>query len=584
MGNGITDVERGLCDAPTGLASGDAWLQTTERMRRIVKIEGHLWIRQWVANDAREPGFTPRQMLAGTRRFDNEEERLLYLRFMLEAELEGTGARSFDSYYGPRDPERIAAAMAQYELDRLKSLAARAAPPVPPPDTRGVASDWGRAAAQQAQGEYETYLLEVARIKDEEGRPWRGGGVLSGAATVDPYTYFIGNPVQDVAKRAIERVPAVVSLVLDFVPIIGQLKAVVEAMAGRDLITGRQLADWERGLNVLLALIPEARGIFKAGSNGMKVLANVAVQSRRASDEVYRVTKTASRLSEAEVRAAKEFSIMGKPRHPAAFEKVAGSLDEMTGTVSGRSYRVAAGVIEDGRGLTRSVGSSGIDTARAAPGKVVTPTVTSAKVAKRLSDAGIVPDAVATLERAGVNVGKIAKTLASPRVVAFVNRYHQCTGFELVVKDLAGGTKRKGAMFLIEFMTDAAHNFDPRVVKFELPAGITKTPTRETAARFTDLVVTEGGRTLNYEFKAYSPAAVNLALGNPKKLIQLVKDVVMFGRGNIRWVFDSRQVSRSYVYSVFRQAIRSDDVLRTQYGAVTNQALDELIVMYPPVR
>ncbi|MBX9246484.1 pre-toxin TG domain-containing protein [Actinotalea ferrariae] len=44
---------------------------------------------------------------------------------------------------------------------------------------------------------------------------------------------------------------AVLSMVLDFVPVVGTVKGVVEAITGRDLLTGQELAAWERALGVL---------------------------------------------------------------------------------------------------------------------------------------------------------------------------------------------------------------------------------------------------------------------------------------------------------------------------------------------
>ncbi|WP_156926667.1 DNA/RNA non-specific endonuclease [Cohnella panacarvi] len=43
----------------------------------------------------------------------------------------------------------------------------------------------------------------------------------------------------------------IVSMTLDFVPVLGNIKGVIEAVSGRDLITGENLATWERGLAIL---------------------------------------------------------------------------------------------------------------------------------------------------------------------------------------------------------------------------------------------------------------------------------------------------------------------------------------------
>ena len=66
-------------------------------------------------------------------------------------------------------------------------------------------------------------------------------------------------------------------------------------------------------------------------------------------------------------------------------------------------------------------------------------------------------------------------------------------------------------------------------------------------------------------------------------MMQLVKDVAMHGRANIRWVFPSGAVSRSYLYKKFREVIKNDPYLSRQFGdpAKLDQALDELLILYP---
>ena len=139
MGDGITGVERGLSVAPKGLASGEAWLVMVERMMQIVVWAGDrsgMDVRWKVWEDrqnAHETGITPRQMLEGRRQFATDDQRLYYLRFLLEQELEGADFWQLGvTYEGPRNPRRIAEAMADYEIKRLESVAAQAVP-VPPP-------------------------------------------------------------------------------------------------------------------------------------------------------------------------------------------------------------------------------------------------------------------------------------------------------------------------------------------------------------------------------------------------------------------------------------------------------------------
>ncbi len=123
--------------------------------------------------------------------------------------------------------------------------------------------------------------------------------------------------------------PHAVSMMLDFVPIVGQLKAVVEGIVGKDLITGDKLPDWQRGLGILLAIIPEAKGIFAAGRDGLRVLAKGVAEADKTVDEaakVYRIAKGASRLTAEEVTAAEKGITKS-----AEFRKVAGAVEEMEG-------------------------------------------------------------------------------------------------------------------------------------------------------------------------------------------------------------------------------------------------------------
>ena len=58
------------------------------------------------------------------------------------------------------------------------------------------------------------------------------------------------------------------SMALDFVPVVGNVKGVIEAVTGRDLITGEKLAWWERGLGLL--------GPLGKGVNGAANVLHVA--------------------------------------------------------------------------------------------------------------------------------------------------------------------------------------------------------------------------------------------------------------------------------------------------------------------
>lgn len=58
------------------------------------------------------------------------------------------------------------------------------------------------------------------------------------------------------------------SMLLDFVPIVGTLKGAAEAITGRDLITGQKLEDWER----LLGIVPLGGALIGAGIASSRIL------------------------------------------------------------------------------------------------------------------------------------------------------------------------------------------------------------------------------------------------------------------------------------------------------------------------
>jgi putative toxin of predicted polymorphic toxin system len=94
-----------------------------------------------------------------------------------------------------------------------------------------------------------------------------GGIVINPQAGVDePPRYVSDQEIQQALSELKAHLAGVVSAGLNFVPGIGQLKGVVEAFAGQDLITGHHISWWERGLNLAAAIphIHGAEGFVKA--------------------------------------------------------------------------------------------------------------------------------------------------------------------------------------------------------------------------------------------------------------------------------------------------------------------------------
>jgi len=59
------------------------------------------------------------------------------------------------------------------------------------------------------------------------------------------------------------------SVALDFVPVVGTIKGAVEAVTGRDLVTGQELAWWERLLGIV-PIVGGAAGLIGAASRGAR--------------------------------------------------------------------------------------------------------------------------------------------------------------------------------------------------------------------------------------------------------------------------------------------------------------------------
>jgi hypothetical protein len=66
---GISDVDRGLCLAPTGIDTWESRVEMVERMRRVVDIKDWIVQNEFRA-DLRERFASPREMLAGRRQFE----------------------------------------------------------------------------------------------------------------------------------------------------------------------------------------------------------------------------------------------------------------------------------------------------------------------------------------------------------------------------------------------------------------------------------------------------------------------------------------------------------------------------------
>jgi putative toxin of predicted polymorphic toxin system len=99
-----------------------------------------------------------------------------------------------------------------------------------------------------------------------------------------------------------EAMPLVESFV-GLIPVLGQAVAVIEGVTGESLFTGEELDAGERALSLLLAAIPEAGTILRAGARGAKVVVEIARQTHWEARAVLRMVQSVARASAEDVAA-----------------------------------------------------------------------------------------------------------------------------------------------------------------------------------------------------------------------------------------------------------------------------------------
>lgn len=589
MGGGITDVERGLT-FPTGQSPepihafddekiGVRILDQTALIRRIgyvLSLPNNAMISRVRTDLASNRANPSRQLTNG--RWQSENERLLYMRSWLEITHFPQGNIDRDVIFGAmfafeasfQHPDLIVSNLPNIEQSRgLQAI--RSA-------KREIYQNEQILRDQQMEAEEEKeFLAEVERILALEDIESKSRLMRVNFRSYPRYTH---GPIASIATVdsliAAALLPAI-SLILDFIPIVGQIKGLAESIIGYDLI-GNKLQTWERGLGLFLAILPGARGIFRAGKNGLKSLAAAGAQATKRgmkAIDVYRAAKVASRVREAELLAAKIGSKIS-PDTMKAVENVSELLGEMRGQ-SKRSWRAAAGTIDNGVGTSRTAAGI-IDTAARVRGKVVAVTKATEEMVDGLKKAGVLLESISAIEKSGIKFSaSLVKEIAKSKIaIDFANRFHKCPGFAEVLKDLAiSSGKRDGALFVMGFATK---KLNPLLAKFEMWAGISKrVRSTEVAARLVD--ITEGS--VSYELKSWSKSTLEKAFKNP---IQLVKDSAIFGTKNIKWVFNSAKgMSKEEIVVIFKRAVANDQFLQAKWpkGEALDRALDALVELFP---
>ncbi|MGW7284012.1 pre-toxin TG domain-containing protein [Streptomyces sp. NPDC054847] len=423
-------------------------------------------------------------------------------------------------------------------------------------------------------------------------------------------------PIQEAAE-ALDFVKPYIDVALDFIPVVGQIKAIAEVAIGRNLLTGQELTVWERGLNGALLLLPFAKGAFgiaKAGigtagratSRGMLRLAALAHQVAGKNIAPRALHQGVKGLSRIDPQTLQTVANIAPGTTLTAGQKAAlGEVAEVFGGLeTGGRLGAASGVIEEGRVLSRT--RSPVSTAKASAPAVsaeATALRTTSEAAQPLIHTGYRPDAILALEKQGVKVtSKLATQLAELGDTGrdFLNLFHQSSGFHRVIQDLSlGGKKADGAKFAMRYATQESDilkkvRADPMLIHFEWQ--ISKTTGR--SAREIDLVVRgDGGigvgHTVYTELKNWTANSLHAA--KYKKLPrQFIRDLALLdpaaaGSGEVgkavRWVFNRAKIpKKGTVIEIFLEAIQSDRYLRSRWGTDNQrigEALDSLITLWP---
>ncbi|ANS75330.1 hypothetical protein AWM70_12530 [Paenibacillus yonginensis] len=142
-----------------------------------------------------------------------------------------------------------------------------------------------------------------------------------------------------------------VSLALDFVPIIGNAKGLVEAVTGRDLITGQKLAAWERGLGVLGPFGKGVKTAAKLTRFADEAIEGVTFVARHA-DDAADFVKQADKAAEA----GEGLATAERVDDAAKSASTAAAADRMTfagrGSGTGKAESTAAAAAQTADGLT----------------------------------------------------------------------------------------------------------------------------------------------------------------------------------------------------------------------------------------
>jgi len=100
-----------------------------------------------------------------------------------------------------------------------------------------------------------------------------GGVLIPPAAGADARPQYISGPALEAGRKVLA---VTAGALAGFVPGIGEGKNLAEAWTGRDVVTGEELALWQRGVK-LIAAVPSEANVVKAADNLDKLLDGISI-------------------------------------------------------------------------------------------------------------------------------------------------------------------------------------------------------------------------------------------------------------------------------------------------------------------
>ncbi|MGE6666074.1 RHS repeat-associated core domain-containing protein [Paenibacillus xylanexedens] len=120
--------------------------------------------------------------------------------------------------------------------------------------------------------------------------------------------------------------------VLDFLPVVGNVKGIIEAITGRDLLTGEKLAWYERGLSVLGPLgkgANKAASLFKYADEALELTGKTVKHADDAADAAKTVGRNADEAIDAVPTSTNKAGVPGNSTREAG-EDIAGATPKST--------------------------------------------------------------------------------------------------------------------------------------------------------------------------------------------------------------------------------------------------------------